>query len=144
MPILKMGDFLLVSIQVDMHDGMAVALQKDLTREIIQTGSQGVLIDVSAMNIVDAFLGRFLGKMVSTARIMDAEAVIVGMQPAVALTLVELGITLPDLSTALNIDLGMELLRKRLGLLIEDESYEDFEERNSERIEGDGPGKSEA
>lgn len=143
-PILKMGDFLLVSIQVDMHDGMAAALQEDLTRKIIQTGTQGILIDVSAMNIVDAFLGRFLGKLVSTARIMDAEAVIVGMQPAVALTLVEMGITLPDLSTALNIDLGIELLRKRPGIVGRDEGNEETEERNIDHIEGHGSGESEA
>lgn len=113
-PILKLGEFLLVSIQVDMHDRLAMALQDDLTERIVQTHAKGVLIDISALDIVDSFIGRMLGNIAGTSRILDAETVVVGMQPSVAITLVELGLSLPGIRTALNIDKGMELLRSSL------------------------------
>ncbi len=110
-PILKMGDFLLVTIQVDMHDRLALALQDDLTRTISQTEAHGVLIDISTLEIVDSFIGRMLSNIAAMSRVLDAETVVVGMQPAVAITLVELGLSLPGVRTALNVDAGMELLR---------------------------------
>src|SRR5512144_1783239 len=109
-PILKMGDFLLVSIQVDMHDRLALALQEDLTLRISETGARGVLIDISSLEIVDSFIGRMISNIAGMARIMDAETVVVGMQPAVAITLVELGLSLEGVRTALNVDKGMDLL----------------------------------
>lgn len=110
-PILKMGDFLLVTIQVDMHDRLAMALQDDLTRAISKTDARGVLIDISTLEIVDSFIGRMLSNIAAMSRVLDAETVVVGMQPAVAITLVELGLSLPGVRTALNVDAGMELLR---------------------------------
>ncbi|HTB11601.1 MAG TPA: STAS domain-containing protein [Bryobacteraceae bacterium] len=110
-PLLKIGDFLLVTVQVDMHDRLAVALQDDLTERIVSTRARGVLIDISALDIVDSFIGRMLGNIAGMARILDAETVVVGMQPSVAITLVELGLSLPGIRTALNIDRGMELLK---------------------------------
>lgn len=110
-PILKMGDFLLVTIQVDMHDRLAMALQEDLTQTISQTEARGVLIDISSLEIVDSFIGRMLSNIAGMSRILDAETVVVGMQPAVAITLVELGLSLPGVRTALNVDAGMDLLR---------------------------------
>ena len=110
-PILKMGDFLLVTIQVDMHDRLAMALQDDLTKTISQTDARGVLIDISTLEIVDSFIGRMLSNIAAMSRVLDAETVVVGMQPAVAITLVELGVSLPGVRTALNVDAGMELLR---------------------------------
>jgi len=110
-PLLKIGDFLLVTVQVDMHDRLAVALQDDLTERIVSSRARGVLIDISALDIVDSFIGRMLGNIAGMARIQDAETVVVGMQPSVAITLVELGLSLPGIRTALNIDRGMELLR---------------------------------
>ncbi|MFQ5627215.1 MAG: STAS domain-containing protein [bacterium] len=114
-PILKMGEFLLVTIQVDMHDRLAMTLQDDLTVKVVATGARGVLIDISSLDIVDSFIGRMLANIASMASIMDAETVVVGMQPAVAITLVELGIALPGVLTALNVEKGMDLLRNRLG-----------------------------
>ncbi len=110
-PILKLGRFLLVTIQVDMHDRLAIALQDDLTDRIVSDRAQGVLIDISALDIVDSFIGRMLGNIAGMSRILDAETVVVGMQPSVAITLVELGLSLPGIRTALNVDRGMELLR---------------------------------
>src|SRR6476646_2103283 len=110
-PILKLGHLLLVTIQVDMHDRMAVALQDDLTRRIVDTGARGVLIDISGLELVDSFIGRMLADIAGMARVLDAETVVVGMRPAVAITLVELGLSLPGVCTALNIERGMELLR---------------------------------
>ena len=110
-PILKMGEFLLVTIQVDMYDQLALALQDDLTRTISQTEARGVLIDISSLEIVDSFIGRMLGNIAAMSRVLDAETVVVGMQPAVAITLVELGLSLSGVRTALNVNAGMELLR---------------------------------
>jgi rsbT antagonist protein RsbS len=113
-PILQMGDLLLVTIQVDMHDQLALTLQDDLTERIQKTSARGVLIDISALDIVDSFIGRMISTISSLARIMDATTVVVGMQPAVAITLVELGLTLTGVRTALNVERGMDLLRKDL------------------------------
>jgi rsbT antagonist protein RsbS len=113
-PILKMGQYLLVTIQVDVHDQIAMALQDDLTVKISQTGAKGVLIDISALDIVDSFIGRMLAGIAGISRILDAQTVVAGMQPAVAITLVELGLSLDGIFTALNVDRGMELLRQSL------------------------------
>ncbi len=110
-PILRMGEFLLVTIQVDMHDRLALTLQDDLTNRISETGARGVLIDISSLETVDSFIGRMLGNIASISRVMDAETVVVGMQPEVAITLVELGLSLPGIRTALNVERGMDLLR---------------------------------
>ena len=110
-PILRMGEYLLVSIQVDMHDRLALNLQEDLTRKISETGASGVLIDISALDMVDSFIGRVLGNIGLLAQVMDADTVIVGMRPAVAITLVELGISWQGVRTALDIEQGMRLLR---------------------------------
>jgi rsbT antagonist protein RsbS len=107
-----MGDFLLVTIQVDMHDRLAMQLQDDLTNRISESGAHGVLIDISSLEIVDSFIGRMLGNIAAMSRVLDAQTVVVGMQPAVAITLVELGMSLPGVRTALNVDAGMELLRE--------------------------------
>jgi rsbT antagonist protein RsbS len=114
-PILKMGHFLLVTIQVDLYDRLALSLENDLIHMVSKTGARGVLIDISAVSIVDSFMGRILGNIASMSRIMDAETVVVGMQPAVAITLVELGLTLTGVYTALNVERGMELLNKKIG-----------------------------
>lgn len=113
-PILKMGRFLLVTIQVDMHDRLAMSLQDDLTQRIAATSARGVLIDISSLDIVDSFIGRVLANIAAMSRVLGAETVVVGMQPAVAITLVELGLALPGVRTALNIERGMELLRDSL------------------------------
>ncbi len=110
-PILRMGEFLLVTIQVDMHDRLALTLQDDLTNRISETGARGVLIDISSLEIVDSFIGRMLGNIAAMSRVLDAQTVVVGMRPAVAITLVELGMSLTGVKTALNVDAGMELLR---------------------------------
>jgi rsbT antagonist protein RsbS len=114
-PILRMGDFLLATIQVDMKDQTALALQDDLSTRIEATGAKGVLIDISALEIVDSFVGRMLASISGIARVLDAETVVVGMQPAVAITLVELGLSLPGVRTALNVERGMAMLRASLG-----------------------------
>jgi len=113
-PILRMGEFLLVTIQVDMHDRLAMQLQDDLTSKIVEFSSRGVLIDISALEIVDSFIGRMLGNIAAMSRVLDAATVVVGMQPAVAITLVELGLSLPGVRTALNVEKGMEMLRREL------------------------------
>ena len=113
-PILRIGNCLLVTVQVDMHDELAMALQDDLTNKIVQTKARGVLIDISALEMVDSFIGRMLGNIAAMSRILDAQTVVVGMQPAVAITLVELGLSLPGIRTALNVDAGLALLRKAL------------------------------
>jgi rsbT antagonist protein RsbS len=110
-PILKLEDVLLVSIQVDMHDQIALTLQDDLTQKIVATRARAVLIDISALEMVDSFMGRMLGNIASMSRILDAQTVVVGMRPAVAITLVELGLSLPGIRTALNVDAGLALLR---------------------------------
>ncbi len=113
-PILKMGDALLVTIQVDMHDRLAMTLQDDLTARIVKHRSKGVLIDISALEIVDSFIGRMLDNIAAMSKILDAETVVVGMRPAVAITLVELGLSLKGVRTALNVERGMDVIRARL------------------------------
>ena len=113
-PILQMGPFLLVTIQVDMHDQLALTLQDDLSERISKTSARGVLIDISALDMVDSFIGRMIGTISGLSKIMDAETMLVGMQPAVAITLVELGLNLPGVSTALNVERGMKLLQERV------------------------------
>lgn len=110
-PIIRMGEFLLVSIQVDMHDQLALTLQDDLTSKIEKTGARGVLIDISTLEMVDSFIGRMIANISSMSRILDAYTVVVGMQPAVAITLVELGLSLPGVRMALNVERGMAYLR---------------------------------
>lgn len=125
-PILKVGDCLLVTIQVDMHDQLAMSLQEDLTAQIAKHASRGVLIDISSLEIVDSFIGRMLANIAAMSRVLDAQTVLTGMQPAVAITLVELGMSLPGIRTALNVERGMELLKE-------------FIQRDSESEEADGP-----
>lgn len=110
-PILRMGEFLLVTIQVDMHDRLAMQLQDDLTSMIDRTGAKGVLIDISALEMVDSFIGRMIANISGMSRVLDASTVVVGMQPAVAITLVELGLSLTGVQTALNVERGMDRLR---------------------------------
>ncbi|AKD05231.1 STAS domain-containing protein [Pontibacter korlensis] len=131
-PILKMGPFLLVTIQVDLYDRLALTLENDLIGMVSKTGARGVLIDISAVSIVDSFMGRILGNIASMSRIMDAETVVVGMQPAVAITLVELGLTLQGVYTALDVEKGMELLQDKIGILEDSEKdeEEDPDDRN--------------
>lgn len=119
-PILQMGPFLLVTIQVDMHDQLALTLQEDLTNKIVKAGSKGVLIDISALEMVDSFIGRMLANIASMSRILDAETLVVGMQPAVAITLVELGMSLAGIKTALDVELGMKILRESVRLTEDD------------------------
>ena len=114
-PILKMGQYLLVTIQVDLYDRLALDFEADLISQITETGARGVLIDISAVSIVDSFMGRIFSNIASMARILDAETVVVGMQPAVAITLVELGLPLTGVYTALNMEKGIDLLRSKTG-----------------------------
>jgi rsbT antagonist protein RsbS len=109
-PILRMGEYLLVTIQVELHDQLALTLQNDLTASIAKFGARGVLIDISGLDIVDSFIGRMISNIAGMAQVLDAQTVVVGMQPAVAITLVELGLSLPGVHTALNVDRGMNLL----------------------------------
>ena len=113
-PILRMGEYLLVTIQVDMHDQLALTLQDDLTTAVQRHGAKGVLIDISALEMVDSFIGRMLGDTAAMSRVLDAETVVVGMRPAVAITLVELGLSLSGVRTALNVERGMDLLKARI------------------------------
>ncbi len=111
-PILRMGEFLLITVQVDMHDRLAINLQDDLTEQIVRFSARGVLIDISSLDVVDSFIGRMLGNIAAMSRVLDAQTVVVGMQPAVAITLVELGLSLPGIRTALTVERGMEILRR--------------------------------
>ena len=113
-PILKMGEFLLVTIQLDMHDQLALALQDDLTEQIVRHRTSGVLIDISALEVVDSFIGRMLANIANMAKLLDAETVVVGMQPSVAITLVELGLPMAGIRTALDVEKGMSSLRASL------------------------------
>jgi rsbT antagonist protein RsbS len=113
-PIIKMGPALVVSIQVDMHDRLAIALEEELTKTIVSTGAKGVLIDISTLDVVDSFIGRMLDTIAAVSRILDAETVVVGMRPSVAITLVELGLSLTGVKTALNVERGMAFLQRRL------------------------------
>lgn len=127
-PVLQMGKFLLVTIQVDLYDRLALNLESDLVQMVSKTGARGVLIDISALSIVDSFMGRIIGNIGNMSKIMDAETVVVGMQPAVAITLVELGLELKGVSTALNVVKGMELLHRKIGSLedtTEEEEHDD-------------------
>ena len=122
-PILRMGGHLLVTIQVDMHDQLALALQDDLTAKIVKTGAKGVLIDISALDMVDSFIGRMIANISAMSHVLDARTVVVGMQPAVAITLVELGLSLASVETALNVERGMAILASDLG---EKEAVDDY------------------
>lgn len=113
-PILKVGRALLVTIQVDMHDRLATALEEDLSTRIVATNARGVLIDISGLDIVNSFMGRMLDTIASVSRLLDADTVVVGMRPAVAITLVELGLELKGIKTALNVERGMALIQNRL------------------------------
>lgn len=128
-PILRMGKYLLVTIQVDLYDRLALNLESDLVQMVKKTDARGVLIDISAVSIVDSFMGRIIGNIASMSKILDAETVVVGMQPAVAITLVELGLPLKGVHTALDVERGMNLLKEKLGpdesLSLEEESEED-------------------
>jgi rsbT antagonist protein RsbS len=125
-PILKMGPFLLVTIQVDLYDRLAINLESDLVNMVNKTGARGVLIDISAVSIVDSFMGKILGNIASMSKIMDAETVVVGMQPAVAITLIELGLLLKGVHCALNVESGMEFLRKKSRIEYNDDSSEQY------------------
>jgi rsbT antagonist protein RsbS len=114
-PILRMGEFLIVTIQVDMHDQLAMTLQDDLTERIRKTGAKGVLIDISSLDVVDSFIGRMMASIATMSKLLDAETVVVGMRPAVAITLVELGLPLQGISTALDVERGMAKLRAKAG-----------------------------
>lgn len=127
-PILRMGEFLLITVQVDMHDRLALQLQDDLTEKIVKHGSRGVLIDISALEVVDSFIGRMLGNIASMSRVLDAQTVVVGMRPAVAITLVELGMSLPGIRTALTVERGMEILRADVSRAMEDFEVQELEE----------------
>ncbi len=132
-PILRMGEFLLITVQVDMHDRLAISLQDDLTEQIVKYSTRGVLIDISSLDVVDSFIGRMLGNIAAMSRVLDAQTVVVGMQPAVAITLVELGLSLPGIRTALNVERGMQILRaetarNRPELLEEEETGEQSNE----------------
>lgn len=126
-PILKMGPFLLVTIQVDLYDRLALNLEADLIQSVSKTGARGVLIDISAVSIVDSFMGRVLSNIASMSKILDAHTVVVGMQPAVAITLIELGLPLSGVYTALNVEKGMELLKSKIAELNEEDEIEDHD-----------------
>lgn len=124
-PILRMGKFLLVTIQVDLYDRLALNLESDLVQMVSKTEASGVLIDISALSIVDSFMGRILGNIGNMSKIMDAETVVVGMQPAVAITLIELGLELKGVHTALNVERGMDLLHAKIGFTSQNEEADD-------------------
>jgi rsbT antagonist protein RsbS len=131
-PILRMGKFLLVTIQIDLYDRLATNLEADLVQMVNKTGARGVLIDISALSIVDSFMGRILGNIGSMSKIMDAETVVVGMQPAVAITLIELGLELKGVHTALNVEKGMELLKTKIDAEDEETIEEEEDEAGTE------------
>lgn len=137
-PILKMGHFLLVTIQIDLYDRLALNLEADLVQMISKTGAKGVLIDISAVSIIDSFMGRIINNIASMGKILDAITVVVGMQPAVAITLVELGLPLQGVLTALNVEKGMDLLKNKI--TIEEETPDDVEDNDSILIEGNNEG----
>src|SRR3954447_14492282 len=137
-PILKMGHFLLVTIQIDLYDRLALNLEADLVQMISKTGAKGVLIDISAVSIIDSFMGRIINNIASMGKILDAITVVVGMQPAVAITLVELGLPLQGVLTALNVEKGMNLLNSKI--TIDDEPQDDAEDNDSILIEGNNEG----
>ncbi|HTJ14096.1 MAG TPA: STAS domain-containing protein [Dinghuibacter sp.] len=124
-PILRMGSYLLVTIQVDLYDRLALTLESDLVQMVAKTNAQGVLIDISAVSIVDSFMGRIIGNIANMSRILDAQTVVVGMQPAVAITLVELGLPLNGVSTALDVEKGMALLARKIGPVAEETEDDD-------------------
>ncbi|OOQ61528.1 STAS domain-containing protein [Mucilaginibacter pedocola] len=126
-PILKMGQFLLVTIQVDLYDRLALDLEADLVRMVSKTGAKGILIDISAVSIVDSFMGRIIGNIGVMSKLLDAETVVVGMQPAVAITLVELGLPLKGVYTALNVEKGMDLLKLKIQVTDEDETDPEYD-----------------
>ena len=132
-PILRMGDLLLITVQVDMHDRLAINLQENLTAQIVKHNARGVLIDISALEVVDSFIGRMLGNIAAMSRVLDAQTVVVGMQPAVAITLVELGLSLPGIRTALNVERGMEILRSGR----QDTEYATAEEESEAALDSD-------
>ncbi len=127
-PILRMGHFLLVTIQVDLYDQLAENLEADLVNMVSKTNAKGVLIDVSTVSIIDSFMGRILGNIATMSKIMDADTVVVGMQPAVAITLVELGLPLKGVYTALNVEKGMELLKSKILFEEEDPEEEEYDD----------------
>jgi len=114
-PIIKLGRSLLVSIQIDMHDRLAVALEDELSEKLVETGAKGVIIDISGLDVVDSFVGRTLANIAGTARVLDAQTVVVGMRPQVAITLVELGLTLPGIKTALDVERGLAIVNATQG-----------------------------
>ncbi|RVU02855.1 STAS domain-containing protein [Mucilaginibacter limnophilus] len=129
-PILRMGQFLLVTIQVDLYDRLALDLEADLVKMVSKTGARGILIDISAVSIVDSFMGRIIGNIGVMSKLLDAETVVVGMQPAVAITLVELGLPLKGVYTALNVEKGMDLLKNKIQLDEEEEIGPDDDNSN--------------
>jgi len=131
-PILRMGQFLLVTIQVDLYDRLALDLEADLVKMVSKTGARGILIDISAVSIVDSFMGRIIGNIGVMSKLLDAETVVVGMQPAVAITLVELGLPLKGVYTALNVEKGMDLLRTKIEIFEQTET--DPDDDNSDYI----------
>jgi len=133
-PILRMGHFLLVTIQVDLYDQLAENLEADLMNMVSKTNAKGVLIDVSSVSIIDSFMGRILGNIATMSKIMDADTVVVGMQPAVAITLVELGLPLKGVYTALNVERGMQLLRSKI-LLEEEDQEEEYDDDGTDSPE---------
>jgi rsbT antagonist protein RsbS len=128
-PILRMGQYLLVTIQVDLYDQLAENLESDLVNMVKKTNAKGVLIDVSSVSIIDSFMGRILGNIATMSKIMDAETVVVGMQPAVAITLVELGLPLKGVHSALNVEKGMDLLKAKI--LLEEDNEEEYDDSDT-------------
>lgn len=133
-PILRMGQFLLVTIQVDLYDRLAIDLEADLVKMVSKTGARGILIDISAVSIVDSFMGRIIGNIGVMSKLLDAETVVVGMQPAVAITLVELGLPLKGVFTALNVEKGMDLLKSKIQTTDEDDDVDTHDDDNSDNF----------